>query len=64
MTDADYKDVQRGVARKLAQCVSIDDLADKMLARADQGKNVVLSPGTAEAVGRALKGKRKVTTRA
>lgn len=58
-TDADARAVERAVARKLAQWSTIDELADKMLARAAQGKRVVLSPGTAEFVARALKKKGK-----
>ena len=55
MKDEDYRAVERAVRRKQAQWSTLDELADKMLARAAQGKNVVLSPGTAEVVGRALK---------
>ena len=54
MTDEQYRDVLRAVANR-RQWRDLDDLADKMLARAAQGKNVVLSPGTAEFVGRAIK---------
>lgn len=54
MTDEQYRDVQRAVANR-RQWVSLDDLADKMLARAAQGKNVVLSPGTADWLARWIK---------
>ena len=54
-TEAHQRGVERAAKRKLAQWQSLDDLADKMLARAAQGKNVVLSPGTAEVVGRWVK---------
>lgn len=55
MTDEQYRAVADAVRRR--QWVSLDDLVDKMLARAAQGRRVVLSPGTAEAVGRWVKGK-------
>lgn len=48
----------RQVQRDIARCrtwVDIDDLADKMLARAAAGKNVVLSPGTADWLARWVK---------
>lgn len=54
MTDEQYRDVLRDVANR-RQWVDIDDLADKMLARATQGKNVVLSPGTADWLARWVK---------
>jgi hypothetical protein len=54
MNDAQYRDVLRAV-RNRRQWIDLDDLADKMLARAAQGKNVVLSPGTAEYVARWIK---------
>jgi len=60
MTPGHDRAVRLAVARKLAQWVLLDDLADKMLALAAQGKRVVLSPGTAEVVGRVL---RDLTTR-
>lgn len=55
MTEKHHRAVRLAAERKLAQWVSLDDLADKMLARALAGKRVVLSPGTAKVVGRALK---------
>jgi len=55
MTPEHNKAVRMAVERKLAQWQSLDDLADKMLARALSGRQVVLSPGTAEVVARALK---------
>ena len=54
-TEKDARAVRLAVARKQRQWSTLDDLADKMLARAAEGKRVVLSPGTAEVVGRALK---------
>lgn len=58
MTDDDYRAVHRDAQRKMAQWISLDDLADKMLARAACGKRVVLSPGTAEVVARWIKRER------
>lgn len=55
MSDAQHRAVERAVKRKLAQWASLDDLADKMLAHAAQGKNVVLSPGTADWLARWIK---------
>ena len=57
ITEAHMEDVRQAAKRKQAQWVDLDDLADKMLARAACGKNVVLSPGTAEFVARVLKGR-------
>ena len=56
MTDEQYRDVLRAVANR-RQWVDLDDLADKMLARAAAGRKVVLSPGTADWLARWVKGK-------
>lgn len=53
-TEEHMRQVQRDIAR-CRTWVDIDDLADKMLARAAAGKNVVLSPGTADWLARWVK---------
>ena len=55
MTNENYRELARAVSRKQAQWHSLDGLADKMIARAAQGKNVVLSPGTADYLARWVK---------
>jgi len=55
MTDDKLQAVAKNAERQKRQWHSLDELADKMLVRAKQGKRVSLSPATAEFIAMALK---------
>lgn len=57
LTDADMRRVHDDIERKQREWHSAQELADRMLARARQGRRVVLSPGTAEYLALFVKGR-------
>ncbi|MFC3206916.1 hypothetical protein [Aquamicrobium soli] len=55
ISDEQLRAVSAAASRKRAQWVDLQDLADKMLSQAAQGKRVVLSPATADYLARWVK---------
>ena len=55
MTPAQQRAVSDATRRQLARWGSLEELADKMMDQAAQGKRVVLSPATAEYLARWVK---------
>jgi len=57
ITGQQLRNVEASARRKRQEWHSVEDLAERMQARADAGRRVVLSPGTADFLAKWIKGK-------